>query len=290
MAQHIDPALLRAFVAVCDNGGMTSAGRQLHLTQAAVSQQIKRLEGQFQIEFFSRRQRKLVLTAEGERLLAYARRVLALNDEVWGAMTSPQIQGAVTLGVPYDIVGPFMPPILRDFSRAWPSVEVRLVCEGSQILLNKLRKGEIDIALTTERTAGVGGEILMVDRLVWVGAKDGTAHQLNPLPISLGSDTCTFQSSATAALAEVERDWRFICSTSDMSALCATIEADLAVAPLLLQTVPDGMVALSEEDGLPGLPDFSINLYMNRGSATDTAEELARYIRQDFALRYPQAA
>lgn len=290
MAQHIDPALLRAFVAVCDNGGMTSAGRQLHLTQAAVSQQIKRLEEQFQIEFFSRRQRKLVLTAEGERLRAYARRVLALNDEVWGAMTSPQIQGAVTLGVPYDIVGPFMPPILRDFSRAWPSVEVRLVCEGSQILLNKLRKGEIDIALTTERTTGVGGEILMVDRLVWVGAKEGTAHQLNPLPISLGSDTCTFQSSATAALAEVERDWRFICSTSDMSALCATIEADLAVAPLLLQTVPHGMVALSEEDGLPSLPDFSINLYMNRGSATDTAEELARYIRQDFALRYPQAA
>jgi hypothetical protein len=75
-----------------------------------------------------------------------------------------------------------------------------------------------------------------------------------------------------------------------MSALCATIEADLAVAPLLSQTVPDNMVALGDEDGLPSLPDFSINLYMSRGSATDTAEELARYIRQNFAQRYPQAA
>jgi len=290
MAHHIDPALLRAFVAVCDNGGMTSAGHQLHLTQAAVSQQIKRLEEQFQIGFFDRRQRKLVLTAQGERLLAYARRVLALNDEVWGAMTSPQIQGEVSLGVPYDIVGPFMPPILRDFSRAWPSVEVRLVCEGTQVLLDKLARGEIDIALTTERHVGVGGETLMIDRLVWVGAKEGNAYRLDPLPISLGSETCTFQSSATAALAEVERDWRFICSTSDMSALCATVEADLAVAPLLSQTVPDGMVALGDDHGLPSLPDFSINLYMNRGSATDTAEELARYIRQNFALRYPQAA
>ena len=93
MAREIDLSLLRAFVAVSATGGMTAAGRHLNLTQAAVSQQIKRLEEQFETQLFDRSQRRLAMTPSGERLFAHAERILSLNDEIWGLMTSPAFEG-----------------------------------------------------------------------------------------------------------------------------------------------------------------------------------------------------
>ncbi len=119
MARNIDTALLRAFVAVVETGGMTRAGQLLNLTQAAISQQVKRLEDLFQAQLFEREKRTVHLTPEGERLLPLAERMLETNDQVWGAMTAPDFEGEVHLGVPYDIVKAFMPPILKSFNRAW---------------------------------------------------------------------------------------------------------------------------------------------------------------------------
>ena len=75
----------------------------LGVSQAAASQQIKRLEAVLECALFERQGRKLVLAPAGERLLAQARRLVALNDEVWSAMRAPAFEGEVRLGVPYDI-------------------------------------------------------------------------------------------------------------------------------------------------------------------------------------------
>ena len=77
MPRNLDTSLLRAFVAVAETAGMTSAANVLHLTQAAVSQQIKRLEETFGCELFERDRKGLRLTAAGERLLGRAKRMLA---------------------------------------------------------------------------------------------------------------------------------------------------------------------------------------------------------------------
>ena len=75
-----------------------------------------------------------------------------------------------------------------------------------------------------------------------------------------------------------------------MSAFTATLEADLAVAPLLSQSVPEGLEVLDGESGLPPLPRFYINLYMAPAKSNVIAQELARHICKSFALRYPMAA
>ena len=102
--------------------------RLLNLTQAAVSQQLKRLEELFGTELFERHHKRLALKPNGERLIAHAQRLIALNDEVWGAMSAPAYAGEVRLGVPHDIVGTYMPPILSRFDKAWPRVRVALKC------------------------------------------------------------------------------------------------------------------------------------------------------------------
>jgi DNA-binding transcriptional LysR family regulator len=288
MSRNIDVALLRTFVAVAETGGMTAASRLLNLTQAAISQQIRRLEDQLGQQLFDRDRRPAALTPPGERLHAFAQRMLALNDEAWGMMTSPDFEGEVKFGVPHDIVRPYIPPILKGFAQHWPSVRVTLVCLTTLRLCEMLERGEIDLTLTTENEPGkAGGELLMPNQLVWVGARGGEAHKRRPLPVSVGDGTCAFRAASLKALAGIDVDWRITCETSDFSPYCAAIEADLAVAPMLALTVPRHLQVLGAEEGLPTLPVFHINMRLPRAGLSKVAEELARFVRAGFMDALP---
>lgn len=286
--RDIDVTLLRSFIAVAETGGMTSAARHLNLTQAAVSQQIKRLETLFDAELFDRSQKQVRLTGTGERLVAYARRMLTLNHEVWSVITAPAFEGEVRLGVPHDIVGTFMPGILRTFARAWPRVNVTLVSDTTPTLLDLLAQGEIDLTLTTE--AVPAGETLLTDALVWVGAPEGEAHAKSPLPVALGGETCAFRAGAIAALSKADRDWRIMCQVGSLEPVYAVLEADLAVAPFLRSTVSSKLDIISEDKGLPPLPPYHVNLHVPALEVSDIATALAQGIRAGFSARFQQAA
>ena len=75
----MDLDLLHSFVSVVDTGGFTRAGERVHRTQSTVSQQIRKLEAGLGCELFLREGRQVRLTEDGERLLGYARRMLALS-------------------------------------------------------------------------------------------------------------------------------------------------------------------------------------------------------------------
>ena len=95
MARNLDLTALRSFVTVAESGGVTRAAQQLHLTQSAVSMQLKRLEESLNQPLLDRSGRGVSLTNQGEQLLSYGRRMLALNDEVMARMTgiSPATRG-----------------------------------------------------------------------------------------------------------------------------------------------------------------------------------------------------
>jgi DNA-binding transcriptional LysR family regulator len=80
MALNLPTDLLRSFVAIIDTGSMSRASAQVHVTQSAISLQIKRLEDLVQAQLFSRNGRRLVLTDAGQGMLAHAREILAAND------------------------------------------------------------------------------------------------------------------------------------------------------------------------------------------------------------------
>lgn len=288
--RNIDTTLLRAFVAVAETGGMTSAGHILHLTQAAVSQQIKRLEESFDCVLFDRSRGGMRLTVAGERLLGRAQRLLALNDEIWAEMTTPLFEGEVRLGVPSDVVGAYVPVVLKSFARAYPKVRISLECAPSLTLLTRLKAGEIDLTLTTEEGCGPDGETLFTERLLWVGARGGEAYRQRPLPVVIGSDACTFHRPVTRALAAADIPWRSVSEVVNTGAQVATTQADLAVMALLASTVPSPVEILPPEAGLPALPTFSVNLYLPRTGSTEIARELARHVRDMLLERQRLAA
>lgn len=283
--RDIDVGLLRAFIAVAETGRMTTAAKVVNLSQGAVSQQIKRLELLFEEKLFERRADAARLTRAGERLMVGAHRLVALNDEVMNQMRDTDFTGEVRLGVPHDIVGMLMPPILRVFRQARPNVLVTLVSDTTQSLRADLREGKIDLALTTELERGGRDQWLLSDRLVWVGTKGGEAHLRRPLSVALGNETCGFRASAIEALTRAGIDWRPICQVGSLEPVFATLEADMAIAPFLSRTVPDRLMPL-DDSSLPALPIFHINLRLPTTGVSAVTRELARHVREGFRKRY----
>jgi DNA-binding transcriptional LysR family regulator len=122
MPLNLDTDLLRTFVAIADSGSFTRAGELVHRTQSAVSMQVKRLEEALGKPVFQRQGRTVALTAEGEALLGYARRILKLHEEAVATLTRPDLVGTVRIGIPDDYVMRFLPGILTRFAQAYPRV------------------------------------------------------------------------------------------------------------------------------------------------------------------------
>ncbi|GAC1041103.1 LysR family transcriptional regulator [Rhizobium sp. No.120] len=280
MIRNFDIALIRTFVTVADQGSMTISANMLHMTQGAISQQIKRLEDMLGCALFERDRRGLRMTEAGERLRGNARRLLVLNDEIWDDMTESTVRGGVRLGVPYDLVGATLAPVLKSYAERHPQVEISLVCASSPELLEELGKGAIDLCVAEEPYGTSQGECLAVERLVWVGAKAGNAHRKVPLPISMVADTCAFRSSVFAALSTDGLRWRTVFENGNIEATTATVRTDLAITAWLASTVPTDLDILTVEQGLPELPVFSINLHLPKSGATPQTLELARHIRE----------
>jgi DNA-binding transcriptional LysR family regulator len=287
MSRNLDTALLRTFVTVAESSSMTVAANILNMTQGAVSQQIKRLEDNLGGGLFDRDRRGLQLTPLGERLFGKAKRLLSMNDEIWADLAEEAITGRVRLGLPYDLVETCMTPILKAYAEAHPQVEISLTCSTSPNLATSLAKGDIDLAIIEEPVTDTptsndylaGGECLAIERLVWVGARRGSAHLKRPLPLSMVSDTCAFRPLVLAALQAHNIDWRTVFENG-IEATRAIVRSDLAVTAWLISTVPADLDILGPDIDLPDLPGFTINLHLPRHGATAAAREFAHFVRE----------
>ncbi len=285
MRRDIDVGLLRAFVAVAETGRMTQAAKVIHVTQSAVSQRILRLESLLGLKLFERRSDAAQLTRDGERFMSRARRLIALNDEILSEMGSGDFAGEIRIGVPHDVVGSLLPPVLREFRQAHPNILVTLVSDVSATLRKLLNDGKLDVALTTDRERVARKDCLFSDHLVWVGAADGSAANRRPLSVALGREGCGFRASAVDALNKAGVPWRAICQVGSLEPVVATLEADMAIAPFLSKTVPDRLAILKAAD-LPALPQFFLNLRSAAQPMTASTDAFVCHVREQFASRH----
>ena len=281
MPRNLDMTALRAFVTVAETGGVTRAAGQLHLTQSAVSMQVKRLEEMIGQPLLERAGRGVALTAHGEQLLGYGRRILSLNDEVWSRMTDQAYEGEVTFGVPADIVYPHIPTVLRRFSNEYPRIKVHLISSYTSRLKRQMARGEVDMILTTELDVEQGGEVLQNAQMIWVGAPNGSAWKQQPIRLAFNHD-CIFRNYAQRALDEAEIPWEMGVESDSIRTVEASVSADLAVHAALENTVDHHMEVIQHNDALPELPMFNINMYVASGPQQDLAEKLAGMVRMAY--------
>lgn len=288
--RNLDMTALRSFVAVADTGGVTKAAGLLNLTQSAVSMQLKRLEESLNVSLLDRSARAIGLTPQGEQLLSYARRMLILNDEIYGKLTATEFEGEITLGVPHDIIYPIIPKVLQRFAAAYPRVRVQLVSSFTRELFEQFNRGEVDVILTTEDSVGTGGETLLTVPLVWVGAPGGQVWKRRPLRLAY-EQRCIFRQYVQRRLDEAGIPWEMAVESNSTRTIEATVSADLAVHTMLQGTEPRHFETINHCGSLPRLLEVNVNMYSASLKDGPVVADLSQFIRDGFcALKVPVTA
>lgn len=287
VSRQLDLTALRSLVVVADQGGITRAAGLLNLTQSAVSMQIKRLEETLGLALFDRVGRGVALTDAGEDLVAYARRMLHLNDEALSRLGDRGEEGQLALGVPYDIVYPSIPHVLQRFAAVFPRMRVQLVTSKTAELKQGFAEGVYDAILTTETGCDPGGETLAALPLIWIGAPGGSAWRQRPLRLGVAR-VCAFRAGVEQALDRAGIAWELAVESDSDRALEAAVACDLAIHMALAGTEPPSVERIDHGGALPDLGLYRVNLYAAKGRPSAAAlATLADALRQAYRERHP---
>ncbi|MGY3492630.1 DNA-binding transcriptional LysR family regulator [Bradyrhizobium sp. USDA 4502] len=281
-APILDPDLLQAFVAVAEHRSFTRAASALNRTQSAVSMQVKRLEERLQAELFHRSTSSVDLTAAGEGLLGYARRILSLNAEAVGRVRAHGTDGRVRLGVMDDYGTMIVPPLLKDFIASYPLIHVEMETGLTSTMTDRLGEA-YDLVIAMHPEGRGEGELLRTEQAVWAASAAHCVEELDPLPVALYPQGCLFRSWAMQALDEANRPWRLAFVSHSLSAVEAIAAQGLAVTVVKSGTFPPTLRRLTARDGMPRLPRAEIRLHRAQNlshAASLLADHLVAALRQ----------
>lgn len=280
----LETDLMRSFAVISEFGSFSAAARRVNRTPSAISMQMKKLEDQLGRQLFVRDGRKVRLTADGELLLGYAHDMLRLNEAAVARFQVPALEGKVRFGAPDDFGTQYVPQILKRFAETHPMVEVQVVLSTSIELLKRMDQGSLDLTLITSVPDGINdgiGEVLYVEKLVWVGLKGGAAHKRPVVPLSFAEPGCCWRESALERLVESGVDYRIAYVSETAPGQQAAILADLAVAPMPVSMVTTQFEVLSSRMGLPDLPTYHINLLQPQ-EINPATRAFSQHVRDSF--------
>lgn len=266
----MDTDLLKAFVAVTETGGFSSAGKLLHRTQSAVSLQIKRLEDRVGEPLFKRTSRNVVLTPAGGRLLPYARHILKLHDEAMRVMGADSPETLIRLGITEEQASTYLPELLPRFAREYPQVRIEVICEASSLLVQDFQNGLLDVVLAIRHTPTQSGQLLGREPLIWVASG---AHELclDPLPLALNAEGCIFRAHAFAALGREELHWDVRYTSQSPTGINLPVQLGLATTVKTPRSVPERCRIIGPDEGLPELGYVETELHRSPSQANNEA-------------------
>ncbi|MCB1907959.1 MAG: LysR family transcriptional regulator [Rhodocyclaceae bacterium] len=163
---------LQVFHAVAKYGSFTRAAERLFMTQPAVTFQIKQLEEQLSTRLVERGPGGIALTPAGEIVMAYAERILELNDELGTriAELTDELTGTLNVGTSTTIAAYWLPQLLDGFKRAYPRVVPRVMVGNSAYIEARVAHRDLDLGLieiitedaSLERRAAAHDELMVI--------------------------------------------------------------------------------------------------------------------------------
>ncbi len=273
---NLDMALLRTFVAVVDLGGVARAAQRVGRSQPAVSLQLRRLEETTGAPLFQKNGRGLALTEGGDVLLAYARRLLELNDETVTAVTTLRLAGSVRLGISQDFADGWLTKILARFARAHPSIVIEVKADRNAVLLDALARQQLDFALTFGDKNARGAIDLGRVPMVWIGSSDRSWQGADRIPLVLFEPPCEFRRVAVQTLEAKRMPWRLAFSSPSLSSQWSAVEAGLGVSVRTPIGLRSPLTILGDQDGLPPLSSGNLRLLLHHaeGKQSTAARKL----------------
>lgn len=283
MNTDFDINALRAIVAGIDLRSFARAATQLGRSQSAISMQLKKLEQQAGSQLLVRKGRTLVLTAAGETLVAYARRIIALNDEAALALGATSTTASVRLGLPQDFFEDVMPATLFEYSRTHPGVHVEVQAGPNHILAEEIRAGRLDVAMTfyPENASGREGYLLGKLPMHWMAHENFVLDCSDArLPLVLFDHLCLFRQSALTALEQASKRWRVAVTTPSLPGIWAALRSHLGIAIRTEHGKPHDIRCVDKTLDLPQLPAIALKLLVS-SNASPAAQDLSKLLTHE---------
>jgi DNA-binding transcriptional LysR family regulator len=281
---NLDLDTLRTLVVANDLGGYGQAATRLGRTPSAISLQMKKLQADVGATVFRKSGRGVALTEAGEIVLRYARRMLALNDEVLDTVRGASLAGRIRIGVSQDFAETVLPRALSQFTKHYPLVQLEVRIEGNAVLVEAVSKGEIDLALVVGHAQRPSAITLGTIDLVWIAGRD-FAPRDEPLPLVVLGAQCVFRKEAIESLDAAGHPWRIAAVSPSLAGLWALGIAGLGVTVRSALGVPRSLVSHKTLFDLPRLGAFPVTLHAAAGGLSPGVERL-RDILRDVVVDY----
>jgi DNA-binding transcriptional LysR family regulator len=281
-----DLDVLRTFVTGVELGSFAKAADRLGRSTSAVSAQLKKLEDQLDAPVLRKAGRGMEPTAAGETLLAYARRLLELNDEAVTALRGADLAGTVRLGMQQDFGEHLLTEVLGRFARAHAQVSIEARVGRNAQLIEQVGAGQLDLALAWDRT----GDWPYAHRLGqlpmrWLAGAhvELPAHDHNsPLPLVMLDAPCLMRSAAIDALDRAGIAWRIVFTSTSLSGVWAAVAAGLGVTVRTSVGMPAGL-RLLDPAMLPTLPHIGLSLLQSEAQLKPVAQRLREIVLEAVA-------
>ncbi len=245
---------MNMLVCLADEGSFTAAAERLHVTQQAVSAQVKRLEELTGRRLLLRSTQNVRLTREGEALLLYARQVVSITERIRQQFSAIPLEGAVRFGFTPGFGLPLLFPLLAEIRRVHPKLE--LYCEATRTgtLVSRLESGSLDVIIGGQRDGDQRGEVLLRDKLVWIGNDVRLETPGSPVPLVLLPRPSFLRDHIFALLDSSGLKWTVFFESDDPAALRAAVQSGWGVSLVNQLFILDDDVAARPTAG-GSLPD-----------------------------------
>ena len=288
LALNFDIDCLRSFVIVADTMSVSRAADSVARSQSTISQQIAKLETQVGKPLLVRRKGRVIeLTSEGAKLLAFARRMLQLNDEAYASMSDDVLTGFVRLGVPYDFFGRGFATWIGAFKNRHPTVGLEIESNQSENLMRRSERGEFDLAFFKQAIGERNGIVALTEQIVWAGGPSYSPDALNSLPLILFPEGCAYRRFAIATLNEHDRPWHLSLVTPSFESLRLAAVEGMGITVLARGLVTPPLRVIQHGVGLPHLPSVELAYAFGRRSNSRAVSELANYLTDSLVNSAP---
>lgn len=281
----LDLELLKTLVCVVDEGSFTRAANRVHRTQSTVSQQVRKLEQSVGKTLLLRDRAggNVSVTEDGELMLAYARRLLAIAGEAEQVLSAPRAPRTLRLGVPEDFDVSRLTALLARFAATHPDVRLETVSGMSSDLRAGLASSDLDLALV-KREPGDGPCLAAwPERLVWVGGRNRTRDPDRDgaaVPLVLFPQGCIYRKRMIYALESAGRPWHIAYHSHSLAGVQAAVAAGLGVSLLPAFACLDTHVELGEPDGFAPAPPTELAIVAEQRALGPIEQHLVVALKQ----------
>jgi DNA-binding transcriptional LysR family regulator len=282
MSRVLDVAALRSLVAVADCGGFQRAATSQHLSQAAVSQHVRRLESAVGRALVERQGRGTRFTADGERLLHQARRMLDLHDETLLDFKVAAEQSLV-IGSTEHAAEQLLPQLAASLTTEFPECRTRFRLDRGSQLRADLSTGKVDIAVLLGAADDPQSRSVGELELTWYSAPGWTVPAAGlPIPLVAFDDPCALRSRALETLAAYGRSAEVGCEAAHLAGVQAAVRAGFGIGLMAtLGQSPEGLVARHD---LPRAQPMPVSVWWRRGLPSGLARGATRSLQRLLAL------